>query len=56
MAYSVALYRIGFAYAKLNKVTEARDVLTEAVKISGPMQQPSRDLLAKVNAARAKAK
>ena len=36
--YSVALYRLGFAYAKLNKVAEAREVLTEAVKIPGPVQ------------------
>jgi hypothetical protein len=50
------MYRLGFAYAKLNKVSEARDVLQEAVKISGPVQQPAQDLLAKVNAARAKGK
>jgi tetratricopeptide (TPR) repeat protein len=54
--YAIALYRLGFAYAKLNRTTEARDVLQEAVKISGPVQQPSQDLLAKVNAARAKGK
>jgi tetratricopeptide (TPR) repeat protein len=54
--YSIALYRLGFAYAKLNKVGEARDVLAEAVKISGPVQGMSQELLAKVNAARAKGK
>ncbi|MGA8270505.1 MAG: hypothetical protein WB919_03035 [Candidatus Sulfotelmatobacter sp.] len=54
--YSVALYRLGFSYAKLNKVSEARDVLTEAVKIPGPVQAMSQDLLTKVNAARAKGK
>ena len=54
--YSIALYRLGFAYAKLNKVTEARDVLTEAAKIDGPVQAMSRELLTKVNAARAKGK
>jgi tetratricopeptide (TPR) repeat protein len=54
--YAIALYRLGFAYAKLSKTTEARDVLQEAVKISGPVQQPAQDLLAKVNAARAKGK
>jgi tetratricopeptide (TPR) repeat protein len=54
--YSVALYRLGFAYAKLNKVGEAREVLTEAVKIPGPLQAMSQDLLNKVNAARAKGK
>ena len=52
--YSVTLYRLGFAYAKLNKVNEARDVLSEAVKVPGPAQGMSQDLLAKVNAARAK--
>ena len=52
--YSVTLYRLGFAYAKLNKVNEARDVLSEAVKVPGPAQSMSQDLLAKVNAARAK--
>ncbi|MFY9911916.1 MAG: hypothetical protein WAK56_18880 [Candidatus Sulfotelmatobacter sp.] len=56
LQYSIALYRLGFAYAKLNKVTEARDVLTEAVKIQGPVQGMSQELLAKVNAARAKGK
>jgi tetratricopeptide (TPR) repeat protein len=56
LQYANALYRLGFAYAKLNKTTEAREVLQEAVRISGPMQQPSQDLLAKVNAARAKGK
>jgi hypothetical protein len=54
--YSIALYRLGFVYAKLNQVTEAREVLTEAVKISGPVQAMSQDLLTKVNAARAKGK
>jgi tetratricopeptide (TPR) repeat protein len=29
--YAIALYRLGFAYAKLNKVTDAREVLNEAV-------------------------
>jgi tetratricopeptide (TPR) repeat protein len=53
-SYAVALYRLGFAYAKLNKVNEARDVLTEAVKIAGPVQKPAQELLTKVNAARAK--
>jgi tetratricopeptide (TPR) repeat protein len=52
--YSIALYRLGFAYAKLNRVNEAREVLMEAVKISGPVQAMSQDLLAKVNGARAK--
>jgi tetratricopeptide (TPR) repeat protein len=54
--YARALYGLGFAYGKLNKLTEAREVLTEAVKIQGPMQSLSQDLLTKVNAARAKGK
>ncbi len=52
--YAVTLYRLGFAYAKLSRTTEARQVLTEAVKIPGPLQQMSQELLNKVNAARAK--
>jgi tetratricopeptide (TPR) repeat protein len=52
--YARALYGLGFAYGKLNKLTEAREVLTEAVKIPGPLQSMSQDLLTKVNAARAK--
>jgi tetratricopeptide (TPR) repeat protein len=54
--YARALYGLGFAYGKLNKLTEAREVLTEAVKIPGPLQAMSQDLLAKVNSARAKGK
>lgn len=54
--YAVALYRLGYAYAKLSRVSEARDVLTEANKIPGPVQALSQDLLSKVNAARAKGK
>jgi tetratricopeptide (TPR) repeat protein len=54
--YAVALYRLGYAYAKLSHNTEARDVLLEATKIPGPVQPLSQDLLAKVNAARAKGK
>src|SRR5712671_4958379 len=49
--YSIALYRLGFAYAKLSRVNDAREVLTEAVTISGPVQGMSQELLAKVNAA-----
>jgi tetratricopeptide (TPR) repeat protein len=54
VAYATALYRLGYAYAKLNKISEARSVLTEAAGIPGPAQGPSKDLLLKVNAARAK--
>jgi len=54
--YAKALYGLGFAYGKLNKLTEAREVLTEAVKIQGPFQSLSQDLLTKINGARAKGK
>ena len=54
--YAGALYGLGSAYAKLSKLTEAREVLTEAVKIPGPLQAMSQDLLTKVNSARAKGK
>ncbi len=54
--YARALYGLGFAYAKLNKLTEAREALSEAVKIPGPLQPMSQDLLTKVNGARAKGK
>lgn len=55
-AYSTVLYRLGFAYAKLNRLPEAREVLSQAVQVEGPFQQPSRDLLVKVNTARTKPK
>ena len=51
--YAVAAYFLGWDYAKLNRLTEARAILTDAAAISGPVQQPSRDLLLKVNSARA---
>jgi tetratricopeptide (TPR) repeat protein len=54
--YARALYGLGYAYGKLNKLTEAREVLSEAVKIQSPWQKISEDLLGKVNAARAKGK
>ncbi len=54
--YAIALYRLGYAYAKLSHNSEAREVLLEATKIPGPVQPLSQDLLAKVNAARAKGK
>jgi len=53
-SYAAAMYRLGFAYAKVSKLTEAREVLMEAVKIPGPLQPMSQELLTKVNTARAK--
>ena len=51
-SFSIAAYRLGFAYGKLNKIAEAKEILNEAVKIQGPVQQPAEELLQKVNAAK----
>ena len=42
--------------ARPSNAAEAREVLTEAVKIPGPLQAMSQDLLNKVNGTRAKGK
>ena len=55
-SYALAAYRLGFAYGKLNKIAEAREILNDAVKIPGPVQKPTEELLSKVNAARPRAK
>lgn len=47
-ALAPVLYNLGFAYAKQNRLAEARAVLARAVRIPGPYQQLSRALLAKV--------
>jgi tetratricopeptide (TPR) repeat protein len=54
--YTVAAYFLGWDYAKLNKLSDARAILTEAAAIPGPMQAPTKDLLAKINSARAAGK
>jgi tetratricopeptide (TPR) repeat protein len=55
--YAMAMYRLGFAYAKLNRRPEAKEVLEKVVTIHGPLQQPAQDLLDKVETpTRAKAK
>jgi hypothetical protein len=51
--FAVAGYFLGYEYAKVNVLTEARTILTEVAAISGPAQGPAKELLAKVNAARA---
>ena len=50
-AYSAAMYRLGFAYAKTGKLPEAKVTLIEVSKMSGPYEQPAKELLAKVDAA-----
>ncbi len=54
--YAVAAYFLGWDYAKTNKLTEARAVLNDAIAIPGPMQGPVKELLTKVNSARAAGK
>jgi hypothetical protein len=54
--YAVAAYFLGWNYAKLNRLTEARVILTDASAIPGPMQSPVKELLTKVNSARAAGK
>jgi tetratricopeptide (TPR) repeat protein len=51
-SYSTTLYYLGFAYAKLGRLPEAKAVLNEAVNVEGPAQDLSRKLLVKVNEAK----
>jgi tetratricopeptide (TPR) repeat protein len=53
-AESRVLYCLGLSYAKLKRYTEARVYLTQASSIPGPFQRYARDILAQVNALRAK--
>jgi tetratricopeptide (TPR) repeat protein len=50
--YAIAAYFLGWDYAKQKRLSEARAVLSDSVSITGPMQQPTKELLAKVNSAR----
>ena len=54
--FAVAAYFLGWDYAKLNRLTDARAVLNEALAIPGPIQAPAKELLTKVNSARAAGK
>lgn len=54
--YAVAAYFLGWNYAKTNNLTQARAVLTDAAAIPGPIQGTVKDLLTKVNSARAAGK
>ena len=54
--YGVAAYYLGWNYAKVNRLTEARAALNEAAAVTGPGQQPAKDLLTKVNTARSAGK
>ncbi len=48
---SIALYRLGYAYAKSKQNANAKQVLTQATEVRGPFQEAAKELLAKVNAA-----
>lgn len=54
--FAVAAYFLGFEYAKANKLTDARAILNQAAAVPGPMQGPVKELLTKVNSARAAGK
>lgn len=54
--FAVAAYYLGWDYAKLNKLADARSILTQAASISGPVQGPTKELLTKVNSAHAAGK
>ena len=49
--YSVALFRLGYAYAKSNQLAAAKPPLTEAAGIDGPYQQAARELLTRIASA-----
>jgi len=53
-AESRVLYSLGLSYAKLRRYTEAQVYLTQASSIPGPFQKYAREMLAQVNALRAK--
>ncbi len=50
--YAVAAYFLGWDYAKLNKIADAKAVLSDAAAIPGSMQAPIKELLTKVNSAK----
>ncbi|HUK46337.1 MAG TPA: hypothetical protein VLW06_02050 [Terriglobales bacterium] len=54
--FAVAAYYLGWNYAKVHKLTDARAILNEASAIPGPVQAPAKELLTKVNSARAAGK
>lgn len=51
--YAIAAYFLGWDYAKEKRLSEARAVLSDSAAIPGPMQQSTKELLTKVNSARA---
>lgn len=54
-AGGMVLYYLGFGYAKLQKLPEAKVALGDCVKLTGAYRQPCKDVLDKVNAAKPRA-
>ena len=54
-AGGMVLYYLGFGYAKLQKLPEAKVALGDCVKLTGAYKAPCQDILAKVNAAKPRA-
>jgi len=48
---SIALYRLGYAYAKSKQNANAKQVLTQATEVNGPFKDAAKELLSKVEAA-----
>ncbi len=48
-AQQAALFRLGYAYAKLNRRSDSAAMLQKAAAIDGPYQTPAKEMLAKVN-------
>lgn len=46
--YSVALFRLGYAYAKSNQLAAAKGPLTEVAGMQGPYQQAAREMLTRI--------
>lgn len=49
-SYEVVLFREGFAYAKLKKAAEARELLNEVIAMKGPYQNEARRVLTQMSA------
>jgi tetratricopeptide (TPR) repeat protein len=53
-SHSAILYRLAFAYAKANRIAEAKEAVSECLAVPGPAQAQCRDLQAKLGATRKK--
>jgi tetratricopeptide (TPR) repeat protein len=51
-SYGRNLYRLGFTLARMNRIAEARTVLTEAVSVDSPYKSLAQETLAKIGGAR----